>query len=104
MIRQVNKIEQRLTTAHHLWRNGPIKRMNRTITETTVSGFPTRDEAFCDPTFTTYDKLHLPRRRNTLFGLTPFEYTCEIRTSEPDRFIPNPNRQTLAVNASGYSA
>ncbi len=38
------------------------------------------------------------RRLQTLSGLTSHEYICEIRTSEPDRFIHNPNHQIPELN------
>ncbi|MGR3403848.1 MAG: IS481 family transposase, partial [Paracoccus sp. (in: a-proteobacteria)] len=31
-------------------------------------------------------------------GLTPYEYICKIRTSEPDRFILNPIHQMPGLN------
>lgn len=33
------------------------------------------------------------RRLNTLSGLTPYEYVCSIRASEPDRFCADPIHQ-----------
>jgi len=33
------------------------------------------------------------RSLKTLNGLTPYEYVCKIWTSEPERFIINPNHQ-----------
>ena len=38
------------------------------------------------------------RRLRTLRGLTPHEYICKVRTSEPDRFILNPIRQMPGLN------
>jgi hypothetical protein len=38
------------------------------------------------------------RRLKTLCGLTPYEYTCEIWTSEPDRFILDPIHQIPGLN------
>ncbi len=38
------------------------------------------------------------RRPKTLGGLTPYEYICEIRTSEPDRFILDPIHQMPGPN------
>jgi hypothetical protein len=39
------------------------------------------------------------RRFKTLGGLTPYEYICKIRTSEPDRFILNPINQMPGLNS-----
>ena len=38
------------------------------------------------------------RRLKTLNGLTPYEYICKIRTSEPHRFILNPIHQMPGRN------
>ncbi|PHR52770.1 MAG: IS481 family transposase, partial [Robiginitomaculum sp.] len=35
------------------------------------------------------DAYNYVRRLKTLNSLTPYEYICKIRTSEPDRFILN---------------
>jgi len=32
-------------------------------------------------------------------ALTPYGYICKIRTSEPDRFIPNPIHQMPGLNS-----
>ncbi|KID12324.1 hypothetical protein P279_29050 [Rhodobacteraceae bacterium PD-2] len=46
--------------------------------------------------FTAYN---FARRLKTLNGLTPYEYICNIWTSEPDRFILNPIHQMPGLNA-----
>lgn len=38
------------------------------------------------------------RRLKTLSGLTPYEYSCKIWTSEPDRFMVNPIHQMPGLN------
>jgi len=38
------------------------------------------------------------RRLKTLNGLTPYEYVCKIWTSEPEKFITNPNHQSAGLN------
>lgn len=38
------------------------------------------------------------RRLKTLNVLTPYEYICNIWTSEPDRFILNPIHQMPGLN------
>ena len=92
-------IEHRLTKARHPWTNGQVERMNRTIREATVKRFH----------YDNHDQLrtHLAdfiaaydfaRRLKTLSGLTPYEYICKIRTSEPDRFIVNPIHQMPGLN------
>ncbi len=70
--------------------------MNRTIKEATVKRL-------------LYEQLrtHLTdfiaayncaRRLNTLNTLTPYEYICKIRTSEPHRLILSPIRQMPGLN------
>lgn len=44
----------------------------------------------------------LARRLKTLSGLTPYEYICEIWTSEPDRFILDPIHQMPGPNTSAH--
>jgi hypothetical protein len=38
------------------------------------------------------------RRLKSLGGLTPYEYICKIRTSQPERFILNPIQQMPGLN------
>jgi hypothetical protein len=73
--------------------------MNRTIKDATVKRIH----------YETHDQLrtHLAdflaaynfaRRLETVGGLTPYEYSCKVRTSEPDRTIPNPIHQMPGMN------
>ena len=108
MICDANGIEHRLTKPNHplstnacirlpgsAWTNGQVKRMNRTIVKryhydnhdqlrTHISDF--------------LDAHNYARRLKTPSGLTPYEYICEIWTSEPDRFILIPIQQTPGLN------
>lgn len=45
-----------------------------------------------------WSAYNFARRLKTLGGLTPYEYICKIRTSEPDRFILNPIHQMPGLN------
>ena len=74
-------------------------RTDRTIKDATVKRF------HCD----SHDQLrtHLAdflaaynfaRRLKTLNGLTPYEYTCKIWTSEPEGFILYPIHQMPGLN------
>jgi hypothetical protein len=73
--------------------------MNRTINEATVKRYhyDSHDElrTLLSDVMAAYN---FARRLKTLNGLTPYEYTCKIWTSEPARFILNPIHQTLGLN------
>ncbi len=99
MICEAHNIEHRLTKPNHLWTNGQVERMNRTIKEATVKRFH----------YDSHDQLrtHLAdfmaaynfaRWLKTLSGLTSYEYIAKIWTSEPDRFIVNPIHQMPGLN------
>jgi len=73
--------------------------MNRTIKDATVKRFH----------YENHDQLRMhladfiaaynfARRVKTLGGITPYEYICKTRTSEPDRFILNPIHQMPGLN------
>ena len=74
--------------------------MNRTLKEATVKRYH----------YDTHDQLktHLSdfvgacnyaRRLKTLNGLTPFEYICKIRISEPERFKVIPTHHKPGLNS-----
>lgn len=99
LICEANGIDHRLTKPNHPWTNGQVERMNRTIKDATVKRYH----------YDSHDQLrsHLSdflnaynfaRRLKTLSGLTPYEYTCKIWTSEPERFILNPIHQMPGLN------
>ena len=84
--------------------------MNRTIKDATVKRF----HYDCHDPLRTHladfmAAYNFARRLKTLGGLTPYEYICKIRASEPDRFMLNPIHQmpglnTLCVPSLLYSA
>lgn len=93
MICAANRIEHRLTKPNRPRTNGQVERMNRTIKDATVKRFHYESH---DPL-----RAHLAdfmaaynfaRRLKTLSGLAPYEYICNIWTSDPDRFIVDPIR------------
>jgi hypothetical protein len=45
------------------------------------------------------DAYNFARSLKTLNGLTPYEYVCKIRTSEPDRFIVDQIQQMPGLNS-----
>lgn len=94
-----NGIEHRFTKINHLWTNGQVERMNRTIKEATVRRYH----------YDSHDQLrrHLGdfvnaynfgRRLKTLRGLTPYEFICKAWASEPERFTLNLHHQTPGLN------
>ena len=112
MICEVNRIEHRLTKPNHPWTNGQVERIPLTVCRQTVAG--QRNRTIKEATVKRYrydrhDQLrtHLAdfmaaynfaRRLKTPSGLTPYEYICKIRTSEPDQFILNPIHQMPRLN------
>jgi transposase InsO family protein len=99
MICEANGIEHRLTKPNHPWTNGQVERMNRTIKAATVQRF--HDDSHDQLRTHLADFMaacNFARRLKTLGGLTPYEYICKIRTSEPDRFILNPIHQMPGRN------
>lgn len=44
------------------------------------------------------DACNFGRRLKTLKGLTPYEFICKQRTSEPDRFTLDPIHQMPGLN------
>ena len=74
---------------------GQVERMIRTIKDATVKRFHNDSH---DQLRTHLAAYNFARRLKTLNGLTPDEYICKIRTSEPDRFILNPIHQMPGLN------
>ena len=87
MICEANGIEPRPTKPNHLWTNGQVERMNRTIKDATVKRFHYEGHAQLRTRLAEFIAAHNSARRlKTLDGLTPYECVCKIWTSEPDRF------------------
>lgn len=94
-----NGIEHRLTRITHPWTNGQVERMNRTIKEATVKRFHHDDRDQLRQHLQDFiETYNLGRRLKTLKGLTPYEFICKQRTSEPDRFIIDPIHQRPGRN------
>lgn len=94
-----NCIEHRLTKPNHPWTNGQVERMNRTIKEATVKR--------CHYDSHKQMRAHLgdfvmaynfAKRLKTFKSLTPYEYICEIWTTEPERFKLDPIHQRPGLN------
>jgi Integrase core domain len=88
-----------LTKTNHLWTNGQVERMNRTLKEATVQKYYYQTH--------TYLKEHLhaflmaynfAKRLKTLRGLTPYEYVSQCWHKEPERFAINLHHHTLGLN------
>ena len=96
---RVHGIDRRLTKVNHLWTNGQVERMNRTIKEATVKRYHYDTHSQLDTHVTDFIAAYnYALRLKTLHGLTPFEYTCKIRTNEPDRFNVDPTHHTPGLN------
>ncbi len=113
VICEANGIKHRLTRPNHPWsredrktvrgtvfpNGGQVERMNRTIKDATVKRFhyDNHDQLRTHPT----DFLaacNFARRLKTLGGLTPCEYICKIRTTEPERCKLDPIHHRPGLN------
>lgn len=100
MICEANEIEHRLTKPKHPCNNGQVERMNRTIKDTTVKRFPYENHARLRTHIADFiTAYNFACNLKPLSGVTPNEYICKIRTSEPDRFILNTIHQIPGLNA-----
>ncbi len=102
MIRHANGIEHRLTRPSHPWTNGQVERINRTIKDATVKRYhdDNHDQLRTHPA-DFMAACNFARGLKTLNGLTPYEYICKIRTSEPDKFNGNPIYMMAGLNNWG---
>src|SRR5690606_545717 len=89
-----NGIEHRTTKASHLWTNGQVERMNRTIKDATVKRFHYDDHDQLRRHLADFVAAYnFARRLKTLKGLTPYEFICKTWASQPKRFTANPLQQ-----------
>ena len=94
-----NGIEHRCTKINHPWTNGQVERMNRTIKEATVQRYHYDSHAQLKQHLDDFvDAYNFGRRLKTLKGLTPYEFICKTRTSQPEPFILNPLQQMPGLN------
>ncbi len=102
MICHANGIEHRLTRPNPPWTNGQVERINRTIKDATVKRY--HDDNHDQLRTHSADFMaayNFARGLKTLNGLTPYEYICKIRTSEPDKFNGNPIYKMTGLNNQG---
>ena len=92
-------IEHRLTKINPPWTNGQVQRMNRTIKQATVNRYHYDNHLQLEKHLKLFiDAYNFARGLKTLKGLTPFEFICKIWTTDPQRFIINPNHQVPGLN------
>ena len=93
-------IEHRLTKVNHPWTNGQVERTNRTIKKATARRHHHADHGQLRSHPGDFlDAHNFARRLKTLGGLTPFEFICKPRTSEPQRFHLDPTHQMPGLNS-----
>ncbi|MBM2712773.1 IS481 family transposase [Mesorhizobium caraganae] len=96
---QENGIEHRLTKVKHLWTNGQVERMNRTIKEATLQRYHYDRHRQLEAHLADFvSAYNFGRRLKTLKGLTPYEFICKIWTKEPERFKLDPSHQMPGLN------
>jgi transposase InsO family protein len=79
-----NGIEHRLTKIKHLWTNGQVESMNRTIKEATVKRYHYDSNRQLQRHLTDFiNAYNYGRRLKTLNGLTPYEFIAKTWTKEP---------------------
>lgn len=96
---EANAIKHHLTRPKHSWTNGQVERTNRTIRNTTVRRvhYDSHDQ-MREHLTDVMAACNFARPLKTLGDLTPYDYTCQSWTSEPDRFILNPIHQMPGRN------
>lgn len=92
-------IEHRLTKIKHPWTNGQVERMNRTIKEATVSRYHyTSHEELKKHLHAFLMAYNLTSRLKTLKGKSPYDFIKAVWTTEPERFITNPDHFNVGLN------
>ncbi|WP_341753487.1 IS481 family transposase [Candidatus Tisiphia endosymbiont of Dioctria rufipes] len=92
-------IEHRLTKVNHPWTNGQVERMNRTSKEATVKRFYyDNHQQLKQHLYDFINAYNFAKRLKALKGLTPYEFIIKTWTSDPNKFIINPNHYTLGLN------
>lgn len=87
--------EHRTTRAKHPWTNGQVERMDRTIKDATVKRFYYEShDQFRQHLADFVAAYNFARSLKTPKGLTPYEFICKTRASQPERFKLNPLQQT----------
>ncbi|MCB9982302.1 MAG: transposase [Rhodospirillales bacterium] len=98
-----NGAEHRLAKVKHLWTNGQVERMNRTIKDAAVKRYHYGShEELKEQRHASMMAYNFARRLKTLKGLTPYEYVCKIWTKKPERFNVNPLLHNVGLNSYSH--
>lgn len=81
-----NDIDHRLTKPKHLWTNGQVERMNRTLKDATVRRYYYETHEQLQTYLDDFIHAHIfAKRLKALRGLTPHEFVCRSWTKAPER-------------------
>ena len=93
-------IEHRLTRPYHPWTNGQVERTGRTLKDATVHRYHyASHEELRGHVQLFLDAYNHARRLKALRRLTPYEFTCQAWTKEPDRFSIDLSHHTPGLNS-----
>jgi len=96
---QGHGIGHRLTKVNHLWANGQVERMHRTLKEATVNRYHSEThQQLRDHLESFLNVYNFTKRFKTLRGQTIYEYIVACWQNEPNRFVVNPLHHNLGLN------
>lgn len=93
-----NGIEHRLTMPNHLWINGQVERMNRTINEATVNRYYYQNQKELQQHLNAFIAAYnFTKRLKTLQGFASYECIVKSWAEHPSLFIHDPPHLNLGL-------